>query len=101
MEVDTLQECEQMCKDHPNCELFQISANLPGRCDLYQMGSGNDITTDCSGPMVNGYHTVIPAYNNQWTDTTPLTESPFAHDGWQCFSASSSPCSARKRLQPF
>ena len=80
--------------DNEFCDLFQASADLydentgeggNGRCDLYQMGSGEDILADCSGPIIDGHHTVVPMPNNQYDDESPLTEAALAHDGWRCF----------------
>ena len=77
-QVESLQECEQLCMDNEHCVVFQVSSDFtePGRCDLFQMGSGSEIFTGCNGQIMA---------NNQWADTLSITEAAIAHTDWQCY----------------
>merc|ERR1719483_1949703 len=77
-QVESFQECEQLCMDNEHCVVFQVSSDFtePGRCDLFQMGSGSEIFTGCNGQIMA---------NNQWADTLSITEAALAHTDWQCY----------------
>merc|ERR1719483_34212 len=66
-----------------NAHINLFDTGIPGRCDLFQTGTGSEIFTGCTAS------TGVIMANNQYTNTVPITEAAIAQANTRCYAKTS------------